>query len=295
MREDLVQHPTHLEQSFRCLVAQDSSSHLVQIDLPIRSWDPNVVLALGRREVERGGDDGQGLEREERATEVSPRGGGEGGGYIGGQGETLEFRDVRKDLDDLDYVSLHQTVGRRTSSSDGAPTRSRRHLERMGPMILEVELAQRMIRRLAVYFSIVRRRADWASRESRSASLMMTTGRDVSWCRVERERTLESLLRVEVDLLSLRNLLEDVGDDSSIVHASVAAAVSTGRGEQDERGREFNMIIRLDDVEIDLALRGRHEHALLDTNLRRPSARALVLDPTRRVDAPSPRPGQRAP
>lgn len=124
---------------------------------------------------------------------------------------------------------------------------------------------------------------------------MMTTGRDVSWCRVERERTLESLLRVEVDLLSLRNLLEDVGDDGSIVHASVAAAVSAGQGERDERGREFNMIIRLDDVEIDLALRGRHEHALLDTNLRRPSARALVLDPTRRVDAPSPRPGQRAP
>lgn len=43
-------------------------------------------------------------------------------------------------------------------------------------MIRLVELAQRITRRLAVYFSIVRRRADWASRESRSASLMITTG-----------------------------------------------------------------------------------------------------------------------
>lgn len=38
-----------------------------------------------------------------------------------------------------------------------------------------VELAHRMTRKLAVNFSIVRRSADCASRESKSASLMMTT------------------------------------------------------------------------------------------------------------------------
>lgn len=42
-------------------------------------------------------------------------------------------------------------------------------------MILLVELAHMMIRILVEYFSIVRRSAAWASRESASASLMMTT------------------------------------------------------------------------------------------------------------------------
>jgi hypothetical protein len=42
-------------------------------------------------------------------------------------------------------------------------------------MILLVELAQRITRKLDVYFSIVRRRADWASRDMPSASLMITT------------------------------------------------------------------------------------------------------------------------
>lgn len=42
-------------------------------------------------------------------------------------------------------------------------------------MIRLVELAHKITRRLAVNFSIVRRSADWASRERRSASLMMTT------------------------------------------------------------------------------------------------------------------------
>jgi len=45
----------------------------------------------------------------------------------------------------------------------------------MGPIILLVEFAHKMTRKLAVNFSIVRLRADWASRESKSASLMMTT------------------------------------------------------------------------------------------------------------------------
>lgn len=76
----------------------------------------------------------------------------------------------------------------RTWSSDGAPTRSNKHRDRIGPMILLVELAQRITRKLDVYFSIVRRSADWASRDMPSASLMITTV-DV---RVSLSRTMSS-------------------------------------------------------------------------------------------------------
>jgi hypothetical protein len=47
-----------------------------------------------------------------------------------------------------------------TFSSVGAPTLSNKQRERMGPMIFAVEFAQRMTRKLDVYFSIVRRSAD---------------------------------------------------------------------------------------------------------------------------------------
>ena len=69
---------------------------------------------------------------------------------------------------------IRDTLGL-TSSSEGAPTRSKRQRLRIGAIILLVELAQRITRKFAVNFSIVRRRADCASRERRSASLMMTT------------------------------------------------------------------------------------------------------------------------
>lgn len=45
----------------------------------------------------------------------------------------------------------------------------------MGAMRRDVELAQRMMRMFAMYFSIVRRSAACASRVRESASLMMTT------------------------------------------------------------------------------------------------------------------------
>jgi hypothetical protein len=61
------------------------------------------------------------------------------------------------------------------SSAVGAATRTRRHRDLIGAMSLDVELAQRMIRILAMYFSIVRRSAACASRERESASLMITT------------------------------------------------------------------------------------------------------------------------
>lgn len=100
-------------------------------------------------------------------------------------------------------------------------------------MILDVELAHRMMRRLDVNFSIVRRRADWASRDMPSASLMMTTAR-----RETRERrsarlgfsgrgregrTLEALASVEVDLLRLGDVLEHLLDDGAVKVAEVAA------------------------------------------------------------------------
>ena len=46
-----------------------------------------------------------------------------------------------------------------TSSSFGAPTRSKRHRERIGAMMRDVLFAHRMRRILRIYFSIVRRSA----------------------------------------------------------------------------------------------------------------------------------------
>lgn len=102
-------------------------------------------------------------------------------------------------------------------------------------MILLVELAQRMTRRLAVNFSMVRRRADWASRERRSASLIMTTrgtqrvSRD--W---EEERgvqlTLEPLLGVQVDLLGLSYVLEHLLHDRAIPVAGITVCGRSAMG-----------------------------------------------------------------
>lgn len=70
--------------------------------------------------------------------------------------------------------SIPQVI--RTSSGAGAATRMRRQRLLIGAMSRLVLLAQRMIRMLDMYFSIVRRRAACASRDRESASLMMTTG-----------------------------------------------------------------------------------------------------------------------
>ena len=93
-------------------------------------------------------------------------------------------------------------------------------------MSLLVLFAQRMRRMLDMYFSIVRRSAACASRVSESASWITTTvqarttdelvnagGR----CEGRVRRTFEPLLRVQVHLLRLRNLLEDVLDDHPVV------------------------------------------------------------------------------
>ena len=48
--------------------------------------------------------------------------------------------------------------------------------DRMGAIRLLVALQQMMIRSVAVYFSMVRRKPAWASRESEPPSWMTTTG-----------------------------------------------------------------------------------------------------------------------
>ena len=64
------------------------------------------------------------------------------------------MRDDFADLSDEEYQlsSIQRTShGRHTSSSFGAPTRNNKHRERIGPMILLVELAHRIRRRLFEY------------------------------------------------------------------------------------------------------------------------------------------------
>lgn len=53
--------------------------------------------------------------------------------------------------------------------------------------------------------------------------------------------TLELLLRVQVDLLGLGNLLENVLDDHTVVHAHI------GR-------RQLDVVVALDNVDIELAI-----------------------------------------
>jgi hypothetical protein len=62
-----------------------------------------------------------------------------------------------------------------TSSKFGAATRMSRHRLFIGAISRLVLLAQSIIRMFEVYFSIVRRKAACASRESESASLITTT------------------------------------------------------------------------------------------------------------------------
>lgn len=130
------------------------------------------------------------------------------------------------------------------SSVLGAATRMSRQRDLIGEMIFEVELAQRIRRRLPMYFSIVRRRADWASRDNASASLMMTTLRERGWsqrvnadARARQKLTFELMSRALVHLLRLRNLFEDILNDESVICASITAAY-TRYSSADERARD---------------------------------------------------------
>ena len=102
-------------------------------------------------------------------------------------------------------------------------------------MSLLVLLAQRMRRMLDMYFSIVRRRAAWASRVRESASWMTTTATHSGgemigakcWDKDKPGRTLELLLRAEVHLLCLRDLLQDLLDDDAVIVSHFASCGST--------------------------------------------------------------------
>ena len=63
-----------------------------------------------------------------------------------------------------------------TSSVFGAATRISKHRLLMGAINRPVLFAHRIIRIFDMYFSMVRRRAAWASLDSESASLITTTG-----------------------------------------------------------------------------------------------------------------------
>lgn len=62
-----------------------------------------------------------------------------------------------------------------TSSTEGAATRIPRHLLLIAGITLLVELQHRIRRHVAMYFSIVRRNACWASLVRRSTSVSTTT------------------------------------------------------------------------------------------------------------------------
>ena len=111
----------------------------------------------------------------------------------------------------------------------GAATLIRRHRLLIGAISFDVLFAQRMIRIFVIYFSIVRRRAAWASRESESASLMTTT-RNTNKCvinkksRSKRERrlTFELLFCIQIDLLSLSYLFQDLLDNNTVIYSHIA-------------------------------------------------------------------------
>lgn len=101
-------------------------------------------------------------------------------------------------------------------------------------------------------------------------------------------RTLELLLGVEVDLLRLRNLLDDLLDHDAVVDAYVSTKVSKQRprlsqGDPKEtawlqecegyvRRRELDVVVGLDDIDVQLLLARRQKHALVDLELQVPQA-----------------------
>ena len=87
-------------------------------------------------------------------------------------------------------------------------------------------LAQRIMRMFDMYFSIVLRRAAWASRERESASLIITTGRFPELISLQRDMkpTLEPLFRVEVNLLCLSNFFEEFLNDDAVIVSSITIA-----------------------------------------------------------------------
>lgn len=91
------------------------------------------------------------------------------------------------------------------------------------------------------------------------------------WAAPRTERTLEPLLGVQVDLLSLSDVLEDLLHDRTIPVARITVEWDQGgafSAEKDHVPRgELNVVVALDDVDVELLLAWRKEGALLDTKL----------------------------
>ena len=135
-----------------------------------------------------------------------------------------------------------------TSPGPGAATRISKHRLLMGAISLEVLFAQRIMRIFDMYFSMVRRSAAWASRESESASLMTTTkgGDHPSASNAQTQvrktggangRTFEPLFGVQVHLLRLRDLLQQILNDDPIVVPDITWG-------------QFDMKVALNDVHV---------------------------------------------
>lgn len=176
MDQELIEHAADFEEAFRTLLREDALGRLAAVGLPIGSRDFAQSVELTIRHVARHVGKGpvlrvQSFEREQGAPQVAARDAGEERGDVGRQGEVLAFGDVIDDLADLGASSDAGPVFARhvrTSSSVGAPTRSRRQRLRIGPMILLVELAHKMRRMLVVYSSKSLERADTESRSERT-------------------------------------------------------------------------------------------------------------------------------
>lgn len=125
----------------------------------------------------------------------------------------------------------HQHKQKHTSPTFGAATRTNKHRLRIGEITLPVPLQHRIMRKLPMYFSMVRRKPCWASLERRSASLMMTTLK--RWRADLRGRARSVIVRslkeaqhnataYRVNLLCLCNLLDDLLHNHTVLIAHVA-------------------------------------------------------------------------
>lgn len=133
-----------------------------------------------------------GLTHQEGFAEVAPGFLTDLFGQFGGQEQTLLFTHRCQYTADLEVknkltsrTNIYQILNPKTvptlltSSVLGRGTLTARQRLLIGSMTLEVDVEQRMMRQVDMYFSIVRRKACWASFVSLSTSVSNTTERRV--------------------------------------------------------------------------------------------------------------------
>jgi hypothetical protein len=189
--EQFVEFRSDLHHTCRRLVLNDQISHLVTVCLPIRFCDAygacqvrsnSKTVAEGPVKC-RENDSYDCIFRASRTSMAFRRFPFESSAILaatsGGKSKgTFLATYVRTDFiynKDSVKESTKCRTGTRTSSVSGAATRINRHRLLIGEIRRLVLLAQRMIRKLDMYFSIVLLRAACASRDKESASLIITT------------------------------------------------------------------------------------------------------------------------